>query len=177
MTANGELLPAPGYDIERLYRDYGPAVSRWAAQRARSRSDAEDIAQEVFLVAQRRRGDLALVRNPGAWLYRVVENVARHLWRGRRRSRLTSAAALTELPDAGPTPLDLLERHCQLADLDRALSTLCERDRRLLLLCDLRRVSCARAGASMGEKPQTLRVRRYRARIEIARRLRAREVA
>jgi RNA polymerase sigma-70 factor (ECF subfamily) len=176
-TSAHSTSPAGAYDIERLYRDYGAAVNRWATQLSRSRSDAEDIAQEVFLVAHRRRSDLPALRNPGAWLFRIATNVARHLWRHRRRARLASVENLAELPDANPTPLESLVKRRLLADLDRAMATLCERDRRVLWLCDVRRVPAARVTALVGVKPQTLRVRRYRARVQLARHLREHDVA
>jgi len=153
-------------DIERLYRDYGAAVSRWATQLAGSTTDGEDIAQEVFLIAHRRRSHLSALRNPASWLYRIVENVARHLWRRRRRCRLVGVdvGALAELPDARPTPLDLLEHRRRLAQLDRALATLRDRDR-LLLLPAVAAPRVARAAINA----QTARVRRHRARLKIVR--------
>jgi RNA polymerase sigma-70 factor (ECF subfamily) len=161
-------------DIERLYRDYGAAVSRWATQMAGSRSDAEDIAQEVFLVAHRRRSDLPALRNPAAWLFRIVENVARHQWRRRKRSRLTVVGELPELPDARPTPLDQLEQRRLMAHLDRALARLRKEDRQLLLRAETPPAAGASwLGELVGINPQTLRVRRHRARVKIASWLRA----
>jgi RNA polymerase sigma-70 factor (ECF subfamily) len=157
-------------DIERLYRDYRVAVGRWATQMARSTADAEDIAQEVFLIAHRRRSDLPGLRNPASWLFRIAENVARHLWRRRRRSRLCSVGvdALAELADVRPTPFDLLEQRRQMAQLDRALATLREGDRRLLLPQEPRPPAAPRV-ARVAINAQTVRVRRHRARLKIAR--------
>jgi RNA polymerase sigma-70 factor (ECF subfamily) len=169
-------LAAPGPGIERLYRDYGEAVRRWAGHLARSRSDADDIVQEVFLVAHVRRAILPALRNPGAWLYRIVENVARHLWRRRRRCRTVGAERLAELPDASPTPLDVLEERRLQARLDAALASLCDRDRRLLLLADRGRPAQPPL-AIPGLKPQTVRVRRHRARLRIVRCLRELDAA
>lgn len=159
-------------DIDRLYRDYGAAVSRWATQMARSNIDGEDIAQEVFLIAYRRRSTLPALRNPAAWLYRIAENVTRHLWRHRRRSRLcTVDVGDLDLPDHRPTPLELLEQRRRLAQLERALATLRDGDRSLLL-----RPSAAPRVARAAINPQTVRVRRYRARLKIARCFRELEV-
>jgi RNA polymerase sigma-70 factor, ECF subfamily len=164
-------------DIDRLYRDYGAAVSRWASQMAHSSTDGEDIAQEVFLIAHRRRSDLPALRNPASWLFRIAENVARHLWRRRRRHRLTSVDVdgLADMPDATPTPLDLLEQRRRLAQLERALATLHEGDRCLLLRQEVR-VSGAARLTRVAINAQTVRVRRHRARIKIARCLRELDV-
>jgi RNA polymerase sigma-70 factor (ECF subfamily) len=164
-------------DVDRLYRDYGAAVGRWANQMARSITDAEDIVQEVFLIAHRRRSHLAALRNPASWLYRIAENVARHLWRSRRRRRLSSIAVeeLTDLANHPPTPLDVLEGRRRLAQLDRALATLQEGDRRLLLRQEVRAVAAPRV-ARAAMNAQTARVRRHRARLRVARCLRELEV-
>jgi hypothetical protein len=59
-----------------------------------------------------------------------------------------------------------------MESLDRAMGALPPRDRRLLWLCDVRRLPTSRISAITGIKPQTLRVRRYRARMQIARKMR-----
>ena len=98
-----------------------------------------------------------------------VENVARHLWRRRRRAASVDSDRLAELPDHGPTPLDLLEEGRLRATLSQALATLCERDRRLLVLGDLRSTTQA---APLDHNPETVRVWRHRARLRLARSLR-----
>jgi RNA polymerase sigma factor (sigma-70 family) len=160
MTAIPSSPPVGPDDVERLYRDYGAAVRRWAMLFSRSHNDAEDIVQEVFLVAHRHRGELPALRQPAAWLFRIVQNVARRLWRRRRRCRAVSPDLLVDLPDGSPTPLDMLEERRLGAHLQRALATLSERDRRLLL-------GDRRPG------PDLVRVWRHRARLRVARYLRA----
>jgi RNA polymerase sigma factor (sigma-70 family) len=128
---------------------------------SRSHSDAEDIVQEVFLIVHQHRADLSRLHHPGAWLFRIVQNVAHRLWRRRRRCRATSPEQLIDLPDERPTPLDLLEERRLREQLERALGTLCERDRRLLLLSERR------------PAPDLVRVWRHRARLRVARYLRA----
>jgi RNA polymerase sigma-70 factor (ECF subfamily) len=156
-------------DTDHLYRNYGAAVRRWATQLAGSRSDAEDIVQEVFLVVHQRRAELPALRHPGSWLFRIVENVARHLWRRRRRAPALATERLTELPDHSPTPLDLLVERRLRDNLSQALAALSERDRRLLVLGDLRRATLA---APPDLNPDTVRVWRHRARLRLARSLR-----
>jgi RNA polymerase sigma factor (sigma-70 family) len=143
--------------VERLYRDHGAAVRRWAMLFSRSATDAEDIVQEVFLVVHRHRAELAGLRHPAAWLFRIVQNVARRLWRRRRRCRAVNPEMLDDLPDASPTPFDVLAERRLRAQLEQALATLCERDRRLLLLADRR------------PAPDLVRVWRHRARLRVAR--------
>jgi RNA polymerase sigma-70 factor (ECF subfamily) len=156
------------WNSSTLYRRYAGAVGRWALRLARSPADAEDIVQDVFLVAHRRLSDVEL-GNPGPWLFRVTRNVARHLWRDRRRREAVQLDEATDLPDAGLDPCQSLERRVDLDRLNQALCSLDEQDQRLVYLCDVRRLPTWRVTDLTGIKAQTLRVRRYRARRRIAR--------
>jgi RNA polymerase sigma-70 factor (ECF subfamily) len=151
-----------------LYRHYAAAVARWAFRLTRSTSDAEDIVQEVFLIAHRRLTGADSLLNPGPWLFRVTRNVARHLWRERRRRESVQLDQIGELADGRPDPCQSLERRVDLQQLNRALDSLCVEDRRLVYLCDVRRLPAARVTDLTGIKAQTARVRRYRARRRIA---------
>jgi RNA polymerase sigma-70 factor (ECF subfamily) len=160
---------APAFDTARLYRDYAAAVARWASKLTRSSSEAEDVVQEVFLVAHRRLPDLPPLRNPAPWLFRITTNVVRHRWRDQRRRMAGHRVPMPETAATGPSPLEVLERNRQIDRLERAMSTLHAEDRRLLWLCDVRCLPTSRVTAMTGIKPETLRVRRFRARAQIAR--------
>jgi RNA polymerase sigma-70 factor (ECF subfamily) len=166
---NTAIARQPSFaDTDRLYQDFGATVTRWARRLTRSPADADDVVQEVFLVFHRRRPEVGPLANPGLWLFRVTQNVARHLWRERRRGSL-DLDEVAELADARPDPFEVLERRTALSRLDQAMGTLCRRDRRLIYLCDVQRLPTSRVTALTGMKAQTLRVRRYRARRRLAR--------
>jgi RNA polymerase sigma-70 factor (ECF subfamily) len=162
----------PEMDTARLYRDYGAAVARWATKLARSAQEAEDIVQEVFLVVHRRLGELPELRNPAPWLFRITENIVRRRWRTQLRSGKSRAGMAQQAPQTAPSPLDELERRRMLQRLDSAMRSLAAEDRKLLWLCDVRRMPTSDVTALTGIKPQTLRVRRFRARMQIAQVLR-----
>jgi RNA polymerase sigma-70 factor, ECF subfamily len=166
-----------GIDTAVLYRRYHETVTRWASRLTNSKSDAEDVAQEVFLVVERRRGDFAQLHNPASWLYRITANIVRHRWRDQRRHGTAGPESLAELPDQTPSPLDDLERRRELELVDRAFASLDEKQRELLWMWDVRRLETSHISAITGVKPETLRVRRFRARMQIARRFRELEGA
>jgi RNA polymerase sigma-70 factor (ECF subfamily) len=58
--------------LSELYRQHAPMVFRLALRYFGDRSRAEDLTQEVFLVAYDHDETLAQVDNPAAWLYRVT---------------------------------------------------------------------------------------------------------
>jgi RNA polymerase sigma-70 factor (ECF subfamily) len=159
-------------DTARLYREHAGAVRRWAGRLSRTAAEAEDIVQEVFLVVERRRATLPPLHNPGAWLYRITTNIARRRWRDDSRHAQARAQWLEAQVDDTPSPLDDLERRRLMQRLDQAVASLGPKDRRLLWLCDVRRLPTSRISALTGIKPETLRVRRFRARLQLARRMR-----
>jgi RNA polymerase sigma-70 factor (ECF subfamily) len=171
-TALVSKTSQPEIDTDRLYRDYGAAVARWATKLARSAVEAEDIVQEVFLVVHRRLGELPELRSPAPWLFRITENIVRRRWRTQLRTGKSRAGIAEQAPQTAPSPLDELERRRMLQRLEAAMRDLHAEDRKLLWMCDVRRMPTASVTALTGIKPQTLRVRRFRARMQIAQRLR-----
>lgn len=101
----------------------------WDAERAR------DLAQETFV--------RALDHDPEdrrAWLFTVAANLARDEARTaiRRRRHLTLVRAEAEAVAATPPPdpVETLDREAKAAAARRALDSLSERDREVLLLWD-----------------------------------------
>jgi len=80
-----------GVEVDRLYRRHSGEVLRYALLVLRSRTDAEDITQTVFLRALRaiERGER--VRTPRNWLIKITHNECRRL--------LATRKLHVELPD------------------------------------------------------------------------------
>jgi RNA polymerase sigma-70 factor (ECF subfamily) len=174
MTTNGSAPTHTSsvYDTAKLYRDYAGKVSRWAARLTRSASDADDLVQEVFLTVHRHLPALDRVHSPGPWLLKMTHNVARHWWRTRSRTARRERSWEAEcLPAAPPNPLEVLEMRRAARELESALASLDERYREIYLLCEIKRLPSAKVAALTGLKPDTLRVRRFRARQQINKRL------
>ena len=87
-----------------LARQYGPAVFRLAYARTGSRTDAEDIMQEVFVRLLRAKPEFTDREHARAWLLRVAANCAndwfRAPWR-RREGPLTDSLPAPEHEDGG----------------------------------------------------------------------------
>ena len=175
MSINGvstaTTLPAL-YDTATLYRDYAGRVCRWATRLTRSASDADDVVQEVFLIAHRRISSLTDVTSPGSWLLKVTLNVVRHLWRSRGRVAKREESwewQMNGVPIAANDPLQILETHRSVEKLEAAIATLAPRYRTIYWLCEVQRLPSAKVAEMTGLRSETLRVRRYRARQQIAR--------
>jgi RNA polymerase sigma-70 factor (ECF subfamily) len=81
--------------VEDLFIQYERSLGQFLAQVTKSRSLAEDLLQETFLVAVRERDQLPTVANVEAWLFGIARNRALDALRKRRRTlgaieRLTS---------------------------------------------------------------------------------------
>lgn len=91
-------------DPGTLARRYAPAVFRLAYARTGSRTDAEDIMQEVFLRLIRAGPVFASEEHAKAWLLRVASNCANDLFRlpwRRREAPLADDLPAPEAPETG----------------------------------------------------------------------------
>jgi RNA polymerase sigma factor (sigma-70 family) len=103
-------------------------------------------------------GDLARIRSPAAFLVRVARNVAVEWTRKRRlmpRDALTELR-LVELPDNGPSALEVLSRREELDLLNRAIAALPERCRKVLVLRRLQGFSQKEIAVQLGISENTV---------------------
>ncbi len=86
--ANRAIARSGPADIrfERLYQQYHPEVLAYCLRRM-NRSDAEDVASEVFTVAWRRIHEVPTGDRTLAWLYGVAHRALANRWRSIRRYR------------------------------------------------------------------------------------------
>ncbi len=115
-AGGGELDGArPAWGIEQVVASHHRAVYRYAFRLTGRVADAEDLAQQAFLIAQQK---LDQVRDPAKadrWLYAVVRNC---FLKSRRRRRPTAAAnldlqieaAAMEVPEDNGIDRELLDR-------------------------------------------------------------------
>ncbi len=88
-------------DVGQLVSDYHQALYRYAFRLAGSAADAEDLTQQVFLIAQQKLDQLRDANCVRAWLFTVLRNC----YLKTRRQRVPLPAAAVELdinlvPDA-----------------------------------------------------------------------------
>lgn len=117
--------------VERAYRDHGTSLHAFLVRLCGDRDLAEDLMQEAFLrLAQAPRHDIVNVRS---WLYRVGTNRYLDL----RKVEARRAELLRGTPPEAQEDAQVEEeagRRNAAQRLQKLLSLLDERDRRLLLL-------------------------------------------
>ena len=98
--------------VERLFAEHHRALQAFFYRRIRTKSDAPDLAQEVY-VRMLRVSDTDAIRNPEAYLYTVASNLVKeHAVLGRRQ------ASPVDIDDAS-----VQERLGELPTFDRELDT------------------------------------------------------
>jgi RNA polymerase sigma factor (sigma-70 family) len=116
--------------VEQLFAEHRGALQTFFYRRALCRSDARDLAQEVYL-RMLRIPDIDLIRNPEAYLFTVASNLAKeHAVKERRHGvpvDVNDAVAqeqLTELPNVDGQ-IDIDQRIARLREVLRQLSPKC----------------------------------------------------
>jgi RNA polymerase sigma factor (sigma-70 family) len=131
-----------------LVRRLGPMVWGVCRRVLGSAADADDAFQATFLVLARRAGNLRRGAPVAGWLHGVAYHVA---LRARAAAIRRGSVERRAQPRSGPEPPDtLLIRGELFAALDDELRRLPERDRDLLLRCDLDGDTHAVAAAALG---------------------------
>ena len=134
MVAQPRLDPREQAFLERLSEAYRGPLTVFFERRVRSRDEAEDLTQEVFLRLVR-RPDGADIDNPEAFVFRTAVNLLRD--RSRRDKTLRSHLEETELRQdrlEGISPERVLQDRQALQAVMRRLAELDERSRDAFVL-------------------------------------------
>lgn len=166
----------PGATLAELFRAHANDVARWAHRLGGPLVDAEDVVQEVFLVAHRRLPEFRYDATPSTWLFRITHNVVRHRRRKDRLRRwLTGTAeeqAEREPSDERSAP-ERIESRESAAALYRVLDQMSERNRTVLVLFELEELSGEQIAQLLGAKTATVWVWLHRARADFLKRMQA----
>ncbi|KIG19662.1 putative RNA polymerase ECF-subfamily sigma factor [Enhygromyxa salina] len=100
-------------DFEPLYRNNYAFVWRCARRMAVAQDELDDVIQDVFVIAYRRRDRLEPGVEPSTWLFGILRNVVRNRGRGRARHR--------RRVDAFAEHVDLLEQQRRRLQTERLL--------------------------------------------------------
>ena len=146
--------------FRELHARFAQATFGFLLRLAGRRDVAEDLHQEVWLSIARHAVRLAPDTDLGAWIF----TIARNRFRSSRRRADVAAAAADPATLSGATPAD--DPGCR--DLERALASLPEIHREVLLLVGVEGLEVAQAAAVLSIRPDAARQRLGRARAALA---------
>jgi RNA polymerase sigma-70 factor, ECF subfamily len=158
--------------LEDVYRDHFDFVYRQAARLGGPAIDAEDAAQEVFMVVARKLDTFDASSLITTWLYGITLNIVRSQ---RRRARIRRLFELAE--EKSDVPVRSLDR-AEVLDAHRIayaiLDKLAPKKREAFILAEFEGLSCDEIAQLTGSKTETIWSRLHYARKEFAERLEAR---
>jgi RNA polymerase sigma factor (sigma-70 family) len=130
------ILPAPPCEVshwfERELRPHEPALRAYLRGRFPALSDPDDIVQEAYVRVLRAR-ETDRVRSPKALLFTVAKNLALDVFR-RQHVATDELANLEEIPVLLEESSESLTHEEKLQLLEKALQTLSERCRQVIML-------------------------------------------
>jgi RNA polymerase sigma-70 factor (ECF subfamily) len=97
-ASTGSPEDAAELDVRALHEAYAPSLRRTLSRLGGPATDADDMLQEVFLIALRRHGAFRGGCDPRPWLFGLAVKVAHASRRRARLRRFLSLDSLDELP-------------------------------------------------------------------------------
>lgn len=136
--------------LGRLFDESGRRSLRSLASRLKDGTEADDLAQEVYLRLLR-VDDVLFIQDPRRFALRIATNVAYEWGRLSRHRRVhTDDESLEEQASAEPDPLEQAAHAQEVAHLSRALERLSPKRRAVLLLHKRNGMTYEQIAAHMG---------------------------
>lgn len=152
-------------DLRRLYAEHADFVRRVVLKLGGPSTDADDLMQEVFLVALHRIGMLQDPTAARSWLYGISVRVVAS---ARRRAKLRRVFSLDESqePSGGETPASSFEKREASEKVYRLLDKIAEKKRTVFIMYELEGMSGEEIAAVVGCPVKTVWTRLHHARKE-----------
>jgi RNA polymerase sigma-70 factor (ECF subfamily) len=160
----------PAVDLAAIVDAYSTLLFRVANSVLRSRSEAEDVVQDVFIRLLQHRHSLSTVRDMRVWLIRIAWNLALDRKRRKRPDQLDenfakSLASVTVPADAA------LEEAQRYQSVLREIERLPKAERHVLLLAAIDELGTAEIADVLARSESAVRALLSRARARLRERL------
>jgi RNA polymerase sigma-70 factor, ECF subfamily len=161
----GSVALAPERRLRELFDVHFEFVWRSLRRLGVATAVIDDAAQEVFLVASRRLGDIQL-GSERSFLFATAMRIASDARRRASKRQLVGEEALEHASDPTPGPDELADRRRQRELLDRVLAAMELDLRAVFVLYELEEMTMAEIATTLGLAPGTVASRLRRARDE-----------
>ncbi|MCC7179809.1 MAG: RNA polymerase sigma factor [Acidobacteria bacterium] len=163
----GRIRSGDGAAFEALYRQHATRLYNLASRMSAGATDAEDLLQDIFLLAYRKLGSFRGDSSLGTWLYRLAMNHCLDVLRN-RQTRMGQVTDSMDEPDAVPVAapgpgLGAVSR----IDLERAIEALPPACRAAFLLHDVEGFGHHEVADILGISEGTSKSQVHKARLRI----------
>ena len=157
-------------DLASLVEQYSSLLFRVAHSVLRSRPEAEDVVQDVFVRVLQHRRSLPAVRDIRVWLIRIAWNLALDRRRRIRPDQMDELFAKTLV--AKTTPADeIIDEEQRIKAVLQQLERLPKAERQVLLLSALEELDTVEMAKIMSKSESAIRALLFRARTRLRTRL------
>ena len=163
----GRIREGDGSAFEALYRQHSTRLYNLANRMTGGRGDADDLLQDIFLLAYRKLGSFRGESSLGTWLYRLAMNHCLDVLRN-RQTRMGHQTDSLDEPDAMrlASPVPVLGAVSRI-DLERAIEALPPACRAAFLLHDVEGFGHQEVGTMLGISEGTSKSQVHKARMRI----------
>jgi RNA polymerase sigma-70 factor (ECF subfamily) len=129
-------------NIEELYGEHAPFLARVLRRLTGPGPHVDDLLQDTFLIAHRKRASFAGRSQVRTWLYGIAMRLAsRHHRSARRFSRFKEVLSREPEQSQAPGPDDALDRKQKSALVEQALAKLSFKHREVFVLYEIEELS------------------------------------
>jgi RNA polymerase sigma-70 factor, ECF subfamily len=162
----GRIRSGDGTAFEMLYQQHAPRLYNLAYRMAGTATDADDLLQDIFLLAYRKVGSFRGESSLGTWLYRLAMNHCLDVLRSRQSRQEQQTDSLDEEGAAAPAAAPALGAVSRI-DLERAIGQLPRACRAAFLLHDVEGFGHQEVGTILGISEGTSKSQVHKARLRI----------
>src|SRR5271170_7070337 len=157
-------------DVAALVNAYSTLLFRIAYSLLRSRTEAEDVVQDVFIRVLEHRRSLSTVREMRVWLVRIAWNLALDRKRRKRPEQLDESFAKALASETMPAD-EVMEEAQRFQSILREVERLPKTERHVLLLSALEELSTLEIAGVLRRSESAVRALLSRARARLRERL------
>ena len=147
--------------LQQTIELYSPMVYRLAYSLVKSRADADDIHQEVFVKYIKNAPCFENVENEKAWFIRVTTNLCKNWWKSAWKRKITF---LSEFEEDARATYFFQSFHEDNHDIIEVVRSLPQKYRVVIHLFYYEQLSIKEIAGILGLKPSTVRTHLTRAR-------------
>ncbi len=152
------------YDIETLMREYGNDVLKTAYSFVRDREAAKDLFQETFIKANYNLDKFRGESSIKTWLIRITVNVCKDYLKSAYQKKVVPMTQVEEDSLRVEDDYEQIENEDRDEQIRRAVNSLPENYREVVLCVYFREMSVADTSAALGVPEGTIKSRLSRAR-------------